>query len=165
MTSPGFIEFFILEAGDYVESAKTFQGAINQGLGEKELAGAHKHLAFIHCAASREKLCRDEFRKALAIDPGLELTPAEAGHPIWGPIFASLKGSPAPFKLALQQYDERFAQKGDRRLGFQVLLHTAGAAPLDLGKLPQTPLSAYLAIGPQSSADAYSLAEGQIKWC
>jgi len=93
------------EAGDYMESAKNFQGAINQGLGEKELAGAHKHLAFIHCAASREKLCRDEFRKALAIDPGLELTPAEAGHPIWGPIFASLKGGPAPFKLALQQYE------------------------------------------------------------
>ena len=93
------------DSGEYAESAKTFQGAINEGLSDKELASAHKHLAFIHCAANREKLCRDEFRKALAIDPSLELTPAEAGHPVWGPIFASLKSGPAPFKLALQQYE------------------------------------------------------------
>lgn len=93
------------DSGAYAESAKTFQGAINEGLSDKELASAHKHLAFIHCAANREKLCRDEFRKALAIDPSLELTPAEAGHPVWGPIFASLKSGPAPFKLALQQYE------------------------------------------------------------
>lgn len=93
------------EAGDYAESAKSFQGAINQGLGDRELANAHKHLAFIHCAANREKPCRDEFRKALAVDPGLELTPAESGHPVWGPIFVSLKSGPAPFKLAMQQYE------------------------------------------------------------
>ena len=93
------------DAGDYAESAKNFQGAINGGLSDKELASAHKYLAFIHCAGSREKQCRDEFRKALADDPALELTPAEAGHPVWGPIFASLKSGPAPFQLALQQYD------------------------------------------------------------
>ncbi len=93
------------DAGDYAESAKNFQGAINDGLSGKELASAHKYLAFIHCAASREKLCRDEFRKALDADPTLELTPAEAGHPVWGPIFASLKTGPAPFKLAVQQYE------------------------------------------------------------
>src|SRR5437660_3334204 len=33
----------------------------------------------------------------------LERTPAEAGDPAWGPVFRSLKASPAPFKLALQQ--------------------------------------------------------------
>ena len=93
------------DSGDYAESAKNFQGAINQGLGDKELAAAHKYLAFIQCSANREKPCRDEFRKALAVDPALELTPAEAGHPVWGPIFASLKAGPAPFKLAMQQYD------------------------------------------------------------
>ena len=36
--------------------------------------------------------CRDEFRRALAVDPALELAPAEAGHPVWGPIFRSVKG-------------------------------------------------------------------------
>jgi Tfp pilus assembly protein PilF len=79
------------EAGDYDASAKSFQGAIREGLSDKELASAHKHLAFIHCASSRERQCRDEFRKALAVDPTLELAPAEAGHPLWGPIFRSVK--------------------------------------------------------------------------
>jgi hypothetical protein len=55
-------------------------------------ATTHKHLAFIHCTAGRERACRDEFRKALAADPALDLAPAEAGHPVWGPIFRSLKG-------------------------------------------------------------------------
>lgn len=79
------------ESGDYDESAKNFQGAIRDGLDDKERANAHKHLAFIHCAANRERQCRDEFRRALTADPGLELSAAEAGHPVWGPIFRSLK--------------------------------------------------------------------------
>lgn len=79
------------EAGDYDESAKSFEGALRQGLGDKERASAHKHLAFIHCAAQRERECRDEFRKALAADPALELEPAEAGHPVWGPVFRAVK--------------------------------------------------------------------------
>ncbi len=79
------------EAGDYAESAKNLQGAINLGVPDKPRANAHKHLAFIHCASNRERQCRDEFRKALAVDPALDLTPAEAGHPVWGPIFRSVK--------------------------------------------------------------------------
>jgi Tfp pilus assembly protein PilF len=79
------------EAGEYAESAKNLQGAISLGLPDRERADAHKHLAFIHCSSNRERQCRDEFRKALAVDPALELAPAEAGHPVWGPIFRSLK--------------------------------------------------------------------------
>jgi Tfp pilus assembly protein PilF len=79
------------EAGEYTESAKNLQGAISLGLPERQRADAHKYLAFIHCSSNRERQCRDEFRKALAIDPALELAPAETGHPVWGPIFRSLK--------------------------------------------------------------------------
>ncbi|HYT47288.1 MAG TPA: TssQ family T6SS-associated lipoprotein, partial [Burkholderiales bacterium] len=68
------------EDGDYVESAKNLQGAIDQGLSDAERARAHKHLAFIHCASAREGACRDEFRKALVLEPSLELAPSEAGH-------------------------------------------------------------------------------------
>jgi Tfp pilus assembly protein PilF len=81
----------LYEEGDYEASAKDLQGAIDLGVPEKERTNAHKHLAFIHCASNRERQCRDEFRKALAIDPALELAPAEAGHPVWGPIFRALK--------------------------------------------------------------------------
>jgi Tfp pilus assembly protein PilF len=79
------------EDGDYADSAKNLQAAVEQGLTDKERVTAHKHLAFINCASNRERQCRDEFRKALATDPTMELAPAEAGHPIWGPIFRSLK--------------------------------------------------------------------------
>ncbi len=77
--------------GDYASASKNLHSAIEQGLADKDRANAHKHLAFIHCASSRERQCRDEFRVAIAIDPTLELAPTEAGHPIWGPIFKSLK--------------------------------------------------------------------------
>ena len=79
------------EEGRYAESLKNLQSAIGQGLGERDRVTAHKHVAFIHCAQSRERACRDEFRKALKIDPAMELAPAEAGHPIWGPVFRSVK--------------------------------------------------------------------------
>jgi Tfp pilus assembly protein PilF len=79
------------EDGDYLNASKNLQGAIAQGVADRDRANAHKHLAFIDCASGRERQCRDQFRIALAIDPGLELAPAEAGHPVWGPIFKSLK--------------------------------------------------------------------------
>jgi Tfp pilus assembly protein PilF len=77
--------------GDYQQSQKSLQSALEQGLGDQEKVNAHKHLAFIHCSQGRNGACREEFRKALAIDPKMELAPAEAGHPSWGPIFRSLK--------------------------------------------------------------------------
>ena len=52
---------------------------------------AHKYLAFIHCVSGRQRPCRDEFRKAIEINPSMELEPSETGHPIWGPEFRSAK--------------------------------------------------------------------------
>lgn len=80
------------EDGDYRNSTRLLQRALSAGLILKsDRVAAHKHLAFIHCAQSRERACRGEFRKALELNPDLELTPAEAGHPLWGPVFRSLK--------------------------------------------------------------------------
>ncbi len=78
--------------GDYRNSARLLQSALAAGLFlSSDKVAAHKHLAFMHCAQSRERACRDEFRKALELNPNLELTPAESGHPLWGPVFKSLK--------------------------------------------------------------------------
>jgi Tfp pilus assembly protein PilF len=79
------------EDGNYGEAAKQLQSAIDQGLSRSNRVTAHKHLAFIHCVSGRTTACREEFRKALAIDPDLQLSPAEAGHPTWGPVFRSAK--------------------------------------------------------------------------
>ncbi len=79
------------DAGEHEAAAKTLATAIKMGLGAEDRALAHRHLAFIHCSAGREAQCREEFRKALTAEPGMQLEAAEAGHPIWGPIFRSLK--------------------------------------------------------------------------
>lgn len=79
------------EDGNYSEAARQLQSAIDQGLSRSDRVTAHKHLAFIHCVSGRTTACREEFRKALAIDPDLQLSPAEAGHPTWGPVFRSAK--------------------------------------------------------------------------
>lgn len=78
--------------GDYDASARSLQVALERGLPPKDQVVAYKHLAFIHCANNRVSACRDDFRKALTMDPSLDLSPAEAGHPVWGPVFRSLKG-------------------------------------------------------------------------
>ncbi len=79
------------EDGNYAEAARQLQSAIDQGLGQSDRVRAHKTLAFIHCVSGRTAACREEFRKALGIDPAFDLPPAEAGHPTWGPVFRSVK--------------------------------------------------------------------------
>ena len=82
------------ENGNYNESARQLQAALDAGLNRSGQIQAHKYLAFIHCVSSRMALCRDEFRMAIVIDPEFSLEPAEAGHPIWGPVFVSVKARP-----------------------------------------------------------------------
>jgi Tfp pilus assembly protein PilF len=75
------------EAGEYAEAAESLNAALTSGLPARERTSAHKHLAFIYCSAELEPACASEFRKALIADPGMELDDAEAGHPVWGPVF------------------------------------------------------------------------------
>ena len=80
------------DEGEYAGAQKSLLSALDMGLAFKsDQVKAHKYLAFIYCISSKEKQCRDEFKKALEIDPNFELEPAEAGHPQWGPIFRSVK--------------------------------------------------------------------------
>jgi len=79
------------EDGNYTLAMQQLQGALKAGLNSFEQIKAHKYLAFIHCASGRETRCREEFQKILHIAPDFELTPAEAGHPTWGPVFRSVK--------------------------------------------------------------------------
>lgn len=80
------------EDGEYKTSAKQLQAALDLGLdAARDRARAHKYLAFITCVSGRKKACRDEFNKALDADPKFDLEPAEADHPIWGPVWRSVK--------------------------------------------------------------------------
>jgi Tfp pilus assembly protein PilF len=86
---------WMYEDGDYGGAENYLKSALSQDTADAERVRAHKYLAFILCAERREQECRREFREALAIDPGFQLTPAEQGHPIWGPVFRSLKPASA----------------------------------------------------------------------
>src|SRR5262245_49779960 len=80
------------EDGELVYSAKLLQASLDNGLRfNSDRVRAHKYLAFIHCASSRVPQCRDEFKKALDLDPSFDLRENEAGHPTWGPVFRSVK--------------------------------------------------------------------------
>ena len=87
------------EDGDYKTAARHLQAAANFGLpSASERATTHKYLAFIACTSNQPRVCRDEFRRALAADPAFDLTPAEAGHPLWGPVFRAVKADTAKAK-------------------------------------------------------------------
>jgi Tfp pilus assembly protein PilF len=80
------------EEGQYPIAAQRLQEALDDRLAFTiDQVTAYKYLAFIHCATGQTQLCRDEFRKAFAIDPAFELTKAESGHPSWGPVYRSVK--------------------------------------------------------------------------
>jgi tetratricopeptide (TPR) repeat protein len=76
--------------GKYAESGKVLRSAL-PSLNKSDQVQAHKYLGFIECSLGRKTQCRMEFTRALKIDPGFELEPSEAGHPLWGPVFRSVK--------------------------------------------------------------------------
>ena len=79
------------EEGNYQVAKRRLQFALEEGLRRPDRVQAHKYLAFIACVSSQQLTCREEFAIALELDPNFELAPAEAGHPIWGPMFKSIK--------------------------------------------------------------------------
>jgi tetratricopeptide (TPR) repeat protein len=103
--------------GRFADANRSLTAALDHGqLTRPEQGTARKYLAFIHCAAGREAQCREEFRKALEIDPGFELTVAEAGHPAWGPVYrdvrARLSATAAPAKPAPRSGAEGLLDQG-----------------------------------------------------
>jgi len=83
------------EEGNYKVAKKRLQFALEEGLSRPDRVKAHKYLAFIACVSSQQLTCREEFAIALELDPKFELGAAEAGHPIWGPIFKGVKAKQA----------------------------------------------------------------------
>jgi len=80
------------ENGQYQAAAKYLQNALDSGLTFKsDRVTAHKYLAFVYCVSDRKKQCRAEFKEALEINSDFELSSAEAGHPLWGPVYREVK--------------------------------------------------------------------------
>jgi Tfp pilus assembly protein PilF len=81
----------LYEDGKYPQALTTLQNALDAGLSDADQVTANKYLAFISCVSGRERQCRAYFRRALELNPSFELEPAEAGHPMWGPVFKNVK--------------------------------------------------------------------------
>ncbi len=80
------------DAGDYDNAVKSLTASLEHGmLSKPDQARARKYLAFSHCVQGREQPCRDEFRRAFEIYPEFALSPAEDGHPIWGPVYRDVR--------------------------------------------------------------------------
>lgn len=79
------------EEGNYRTSSRRLQYALEEGLTRPDRVKAHKYLAFIACVSGQQLTCREEFSIAVELDPSFELDTAEAGHPIWGPVYKSVK--------------------------------------------------------------------------
>ncbi|MFA5371163.1 MAG: TssQ family T6SS-associated lipoprotein [Sideroxydans sp.] len=84
------------EEGNYISSMNALQKVLEEKYSlQGDKLTSYKYLAFIHCISGRENLCKEYFGKVLQIDPAFDLSPAEAGHPLWGPVFRSVKDSKA----------------------------------------------------------------------
>ncbi|NIO41703.1 MAG: TssQ family T6SS-associated lipoprotein [Burkholderiales bacterium] len=79
------------EEGNYRAASRRLHFALEEGLSVADRVVAHKYLAFIACVSGQQLTCREEFAIALKLDRKFELDEAEAGHPIWGPVFRSAR--------------------------------------------------------------------------
>jgi hypothetical protein len=77
--------------GDYNDAIKRLGAADVTGGSKATQLAAMKYTAFSYCVTSRQTLCRQQFDKALKLDPSFDLEPGEHGHPLWGPVFTKAK--------------------------------------------------------------------------
>ena len=76
----------------YEPAEQFFKEALGIGLASpRDRSEAHKRLAFIDCASGRLAECESEFGLARQADPAFVLDKAEAGHPVWGPVYRKLQ--------------------------------------------------------------------------
>ena len=85
------------EDGEYELAENNLNSALALGLTDPaDKITAHKYLAFLYCASGLEALCQMEFSKVFEIDPQFTLSPAEAGHPIWQPVYDKARSQVTP---------------------------------------------------------------------
>jgi Tfp pilus assembly protein PilF len=76
------------DEADYPNVERQANEAMKLGLrSPRDVATAHKLRAFVYCTSNRLAACEAEFRAARVADPAFALSHAEAGHPVWGPVY------------------------------------------------------------------------------
>jgi tetratricopeptide (TPR) repeat protein len=109
----GVVEY---HEGHYELALGKLQAAIDSDhLKPQQATDAHKHMAFIYCVTNREAECRAQFQAALKIAPDFDLSPGEIGHPLWGPVWRSIKGEHAE-QLALAHAESSAATPAQHKM-------------------------------------------------
>jgi hypothetical protein len=82
--------------GEYKRSEAKLLESQKLGLNQtNEQVQAHKTKAFLYCVTRRTALCEKSFAEAFDADKSFDLTRAERGHPVWGPVFAKVQRAKA----------------------------------------------------------------------
>lgn len=77
--------------GNFAESIKIFKEPMFERAWPELRIRAHKYLAFSYCVSGNALQCKKTFVEILKSSPEFELTSAESGHPLWGPVFTEAK--------------------------------------------------------------------------
>jgi hypothetical protein len=86
----------LYDKGDYrgaIRKLITARDAADEGSSAKK--ASLRLLAFSYCVSNQRVLCRQQFSALLALEPTFQLSRAEAGHPLWGPVFIEAKSATA----------------------------------------------------------------------
>lgn len=126
------------QAGEFDNAVKSLSASLEHGmLRKQDQARARKFLAFSHCIQARDASCRAEFRKAFEIYPEFALTPAEDGHPIWGPVYRDVRTQLIAEREAAQgrKPSDTPLGKAEKMLADGMLKYDAGEYDASLGLL------------------------------
>jgi len=118
------------DAGDYDNAVKNLTDSLDHGLLSKvDQSRARKYLAFSHCVSGRDQQCRAEFRKAFEINPEFALSPAEDGHPIWGPVYRNVRTQLIAEREATTSKPRASLDKAEQILADGMLKYDSGDYP------------------------------------
>jgi hypothetical protein len=81
----------LYDKGDYNGAIKKLAIANVPTAPKATQLSALKYTAFSYCLTARQTLCRQQFEKALKLDPSFDLEAGEKGHPMWGKAFLRAK--------------------------------------------------------------------------
>lgn len=79
-------------SGEYKRAESKLLESQKLGLNQtSEQVQAHKTKAFLYCVTQRSAQCEKSFREAFDADKSFDLSRAERGHPVWGPVFSKVQ--------------------------------------------------------------------------
>jgi hypothetical protein len=82
----------LYEKGDYKAAIRKLQAAKDAASDASAIQqNSLKYLAFSYCVTGQKALCKVQFVSLLKMTPEFQLSRAEAGHPLWGPVFKEAK--------------------------------------------------------------------------